>query len=1002
MDRVSSSGAVSCPPEEVLASFAAGTLGGAERQELEGHLARCSVCFEVVSALVAGAPPATSGSPPAHPSPVLARGTAVGRYLVLDCIGSGGMGVVYSAYDPGLDRKIALKLLSPSGPQGAASQRGQSLLQREARALARLSHPNVVTVYDVGNEAERVFVAMELVDGQTLGRWLASEQPSWRQVVRCFVEAGRGLAAAHVVGLVHRDFKPDNVLIGRDGKVRVTDFGLARAMRPEPATPSGEEAGRTESLAWSRSGAQAGTPRYMAPEQWLGKETGPWTDQFSFCVALWEALYGEPPFGGDAPDKVAQEVTSGRLRSVPAQRQGGVPAPIHAALVRGLQVEPTARHPSMEALLALLELEPARRRTRLVALLGSSLLLLGLLGAGILWRLSRPAELCAGGPTRVQSVWGDSVREGVRHGLMASGVPGADSTWALLARSVDVYTRDWATMHREACEATRVRGEQSEELLDRRMLCLNHALQRVSALARRLEHADRATADKALNAVYALPPLSECANVDALLNRPGLPQDAAVRQQVLALREQMAELETLNKLGRTREALPRAEALTRAAEALRFHPVQAEALLLEGTLRRMDEQLPRAVEVLDRAVLRAEAGHEDALAARAWMEMVFVDSGHRKELAAARRGIEHAQAKLERLDRQEPSLELQMLSARASLANAEGHFDEAFALDEERVRRMEQTLGPDAPDLGEALYNLASSLHMRGRSEEAYAAIQRSLELTERHWGPESRTLARGLNMFAIITRHRKQYSEARAAYERALRIHARLTGESSSEYVQTLANLALLLNVLGEQEAALSAFQRAVDIERGRKDSDPAELATLLTNMATVHNRQGHPSEALALCREALALRIAKLGPRHVMVGATLDTMGIALRKLGQHSQALEHFQREQEIFVSALAEDHPFRANAQVQIGKTLIALGRLDEARASLERALAFYARRPDKSLEQAEARLGLALVQWKRGGTDRPRAREQILELRERVGPASRAEIDALFEAPSTAH
>ncbi|WP_395827844.1 tetratricopeptide repeat protein [Archangium violaceum] len=939
----------------------------------------------------------TSRSQPLHPSPVLARGTAVGRYLVLDFIGSGGMGVVYSAYDPGLDRKIALKLLPPSGPHGASSPEGRFQLQREARALARLSNPHVVTVYDVGSDADQVFVAMELVDGQTLGKWLSSEQPSWQQVVRCFVEAGRGLAAAHAVGLVHRDFKPDNVLVGRDGKVRVTDFGLARVTRPVSATPPGEEAARTASLGGSRSGAQAGTPRYMAPEQWQGKETGPWADQFSFCVALWEALYGEPPFAGDTPAELAQEVTSGRPRSVPAHRQG-VPAWLHAALVRGLQTEPTARHPSMEALLALLEHDPIRRRRRVAALLGSSVLLLALLGVGALWWTRRPAELCAGGPSHVLSVWGDSTREGVRRGLLASGAPAAGTTWELLARSVDAYTRDWATMHREACEATRVRGEQSEELLDRRMLCLNRALQRVSALARQLEHADRATADKALNAAYALPPLSECANAEVLLDAPELPRDATVRQQVLALREQMVELETLRDLGRLKEALPRAEALTRTAEALHFHPVQAEALLLEGNLRRLDEQHPRAAELLNRAVLRAEAGHEDKLAALAWIDLAVVDSIHRKELAAARRSIEHAQAKLDRLGRPDPSLETQMLGVRASLADAEGHYDEALALDQERVKLMEQTLGPDAPKLGGALHNLAASLHMRGRLDEAYAAIQRSLVLTERHWGPDSLTLASGLNLLAIIARNRHQYPEARAAYERSLRIYAHQVGERSSNYSQTLANLALLLSTMGEHEAALSAFQRAVDIERGREGGDSSRLATILNNMAVVYNRLGRPSAALALCREALEIRTAKFGLRHVMVGATLDTLGVSLRKLGQFAQALEHFQREQEIFVSAFPEDHPYMGNAHYQIGMTLLELGRTAQARASLERALSIYERHPEQRQEQAEVRFGLARLEWKNGGPDdRLRARQRLLELREQVDSLTRAEMDAWLEA-----
>ncbi|WP_257461622.1 tetratricopeptide repeat protein [Archangium lipolyticum] len=995
MSQSSSSGASGCPPEQVLAGFASGSLPRTERSALEAHLARCSVCFEVVSALLAELGPAASVSSPAQPAPVLARGTAMGRYLLLDPIGVGGMGVVYSAYDPGLDRKVALKLLSPHGPHGASSPEGRLRLQREARALARLSHPNVVTVYDVGTEGEQVFVAMELVEGQTLGTWMSAGAHGWQQVLHCFQEAGRGLAAAHAVGLVHRDFKPDNVLIGREGRVRVTDFGLARVTEatPDPRPEDGVGAApgaRTGAQPSSLSGTQAGTPRYMAPEQWLGAASGPWTDQFSFCVALWEALYGEHPFTSGPPAALRQEVVAGHLRTAPAQRQ--IPTRIHAALVRGLQSEPSARHPSMEALLAVLEMDPARRRRRVAALVGASVLLVGLLGAGLAQWTYRSAQLCAGGTARVQSAWGAAARESVRRGLLASGAPGAERTWELLTQRVDAYTSDWASMHREACEATRVRGEQSEQLLDRRMLCLEHALRRMSALARQLEHADRATADKALDAVHALPSLTECANTAALLGAPGLPQEDSVRQQVLTLRGQLAELETLKELGHLKEALPRAEALTRAAEALAYPPLQAEVLLLEGELLQLDEQMPRAIERVHLAALRAERGHEDTLATRAWTMLGRIHGVERKEFAEAHRSIDYAQAKLDRLGHRDLLLETELLGIRAGLADREGKYAEAIALDQERVKVLEQQLGPDAPALASALYGLAASLYMQGRLDEAHTAIRRSVALSERHWGPETLKLATGLNLLAIITKHRHQLPEAREAYERALRIHARLSGETSSRYAQTLANLGSLFNALGENEKALAAFQRAVDIERASKERDTDSLANVLTNMASVYRQLGRFEEALAVNQEALSLRTAKFGPRHVLVGVSLDSMGISLMKLGRHTEALEHFRRELEIFTASFPEHHPHVATAHYQVGLALTRLGRLSQARASLERALAIFERHADLGPEQAETRFRLALLQWENGGADRSRARQRILELREQLEKEARAEVD----------
>ncbi|WP_224243477.1 serine/threonine-protein kinase [Hyalangium gracile] len=1002
MQPPSPSELAACPSEEVLVGLVEGTLQPRQREALDAHLARCSMCFEVVSALAGGSRPglATPGARPELPPPVLSRGTAVGRYLVLDRIGAGGMGVVYAAYDPELDRKLALKLLAPHVSHGDSSPEGQRL-QREARAMARLSHPNVVTVYDVGTAAGQVFVAMELVDGQTLGAWLTAEPRTWRQVVHCFTEAGRGLAAAHAVGLVHRDFKPDNVLVGRDGKVRVTDFGLARAAQPMPGTPpSPQEASAPSESAprqppglhgTSLTGAQAGTPRYMAPEQWLGAATGPWTDQFSFCVALWEALYGEPPFAGTTPAALAQGVIIGRVGAAPARRQG-VPASIHAALLRGLQKEPAARHPSMEALLDALESHPARRRRRVLALLAVGALCVALPGVAV-WRAERPAELCTGGRARVLEVWGSSAREGVRLGLLASKAPTAESIWEALAQRMDTYTADWASMHREACEATRVRGEQSDELLGRRMLCLDRALQRVTALAHQLEQADATSAGKAVDAALALPPLRKCADAEALLGAPGLPEDAAVRQQVLALREQMAKVKTQGQLGRVQEALASAEALTRTAEALPYRPVQAEALLLEGDLRVQAEQYPKARELLRRAVLRAEAGREDAAAVEAWTTLALLEGTYQTEFAEAHRCVEHAQAGLERLGRQELILSAMLMGARAGLAYGEGHWAESLALDQERVQLLEKALGQDSPELAGALHNLALSLiQAEGRAEEAHEALQRSLVMTERLWKTDSVEFAKIQATLAVIERHRKRYPEARAAYERALDVYGRVLGEHSSTYSLTLGNLALLLSSQGEHEAAIAAYQRAVALQREVKGRQSDTLALLLTNQADAYVEAGRYPEAIEAGREALSIRTAMLGPRHLEVGVTLYVLGVTLRKQGQLPQALEHLQQACDIIAASLPADHPYQGTCWTDIGHTQLLLGRLAQARTLLGRALTLFEGRPEKDQERLKAKVLLAQVQWEEGGSGRKLARQQVLELREQAEKAVRAEID----------
>ncbi|HEY0986509.1 MAG TPA: serine/threonine-protein kinase, partial [Kofleriaceae bacterium] len=280
------------------------------------------------------------------PAPELARGTTVGRYIVLERIGQGGMGTVYRAYDPDLDRNVALKLVraDPRNPDHRARLRGRLL--REAQTLARLAHPNVVAVHDVGTHDDSVFVAMELVDGTTLTRGLADEAPALPRILALFAAAARGLAAAHEVSIIHRDFKPDNAIVGRDGRVRVLDFGLARAVRGELDDGGGGLAlGSTDATA---SGQVVGTPAYMAPEQLAGSELDERADQYSFCVALYEALYGMRP----GPD----------VTEVPGRTPGGarVPGRLRAALLRGLAPDPAARHRSMHALVDELERRPRR------------------------------------------------------------------------------------------------------------------------------------------------------------------------------------------------------------------------------------------------------------------------------------------------------------------------------------------------------------------------------------------------------------------------------------------------------------------------------------------------------------------------------------------------------------------------------------------------------------------------------------------------------------------
>ena len=360
-----------CPAEEDIAAFVRGCIEASLRSALEAHVAECAACRRLLSALARAAgsesPVADDSVAPTLPvasstsETELPPGARFGRYRVLDWLGAGGMGVVYAAYDADLNRKVALKVLRNDGTGGSDQRPIRDLLLVEAQAMARLAHPNVVTVFDVGSVDDRVFLAMELIEGQTLAAWLRAGRRKPSEILAMFVAAGRGLAAAHAAGLIHRDFKPDNVLVGSDGRVCVTDFGLAR-----PAAPTTDAAARDPSDPAAAGAPQtglAGTLAYMAPEQYLGASVDARADQFSFAVALYEALHGERPF--------AAPPVSGDPPAVTAPPRRGVPVALRQVLLRALRRDPDERYPSIAELLAALTPRPRRARNLAVAAIAS-------------------------------------------------------------------------------------------------------------------------------------------------------------------------------------------------------------------------------------------------------------------------------------------------------------------------------------------------------------------------------------------------------------------------------------------------------------------------------------------------------------------------------------------------------------------------------------------------------------------------------------------------------
>ena len=447
-------------------------MGGPRSQDQSDPLAETAAAPIEETATSAGSarPPPAEGERP----------SMIGRYRITDVLGAGAMGIVYSAVDPDLERTIALKVLL-----GANSDAGRARLLREARAMAKLSHGAVVTVHEVGTAAGVDYVAMELIDGSTLAEWISRDQPSEEAILDAFAHAGRGLAAAHAKGLVHLDFKPQNVLRSKSGRVVVTDFGLARAafeahdVSPEAAQRISTRDAGSLSSTLTQTGAVLGTPAYMAPEQHDGSEVGPAADQFAYCVALWEALSGERPFKGQTLAQVRQHID----RGPDAESEAKLPRRLRPVLRRGLAVRPAARFSNMEALLAAMSKRSARVGVTLAALGVVGMVIGGVVVLGSSKRATVPPVVVPEGCGPAETELAAFTRSPARAGL-------ADSAVQLAA--LDALAADWIATQRDVC------ARQHDPDHARRMTCLRatrHDLELALAAFAALPASARANAD---------------------------------------------------------------------------------------------------------------------------------------------------------------------------------------------------------------------------------------------------------------------------------------------------------------------------------------------------------------------------------------------------------------------------------------------------------------------------------------------------------------------------
>ncbi len=898
----------------------------------------------------------------------LREGSRVGRYLVIQVVGTGGMGVVYRAFDPDLERLVALKLLRPVRGDDESSVNAHDHLLLEAKALARVSHPHVVAVYDVGTFGGDVFIAMELVEGQTLGDWLASAPRTPREIMAAFLDAGEGLAAAHQAGVVHRDFKPDNVIVARDGRIRVLDFGIARApvgsMAPgaEPESPSAagaptEHAGTPEHAHTITLGALSGTPRYMAPEQHLGEPSDARTDEFSFCVSLYEALQGEHPFGSDdMPLARIERVVRGTPVAPAASK---VPPWLRRVLLRGLSCEPGGRYPSMRALLDALRADPALARRRWLSRAGIGLLA-GVALFGVMRTTRERSMVCTGAEARLAGVWDAARDERVRTALHATGAAYADEAYLGAKRALDAYARSWVLVRKEACEATEVRREQSADLLDLRMTCLDDRLAAMRAQVDVLAAADVAVAAKATQAAEALPPIALCSDAAALRAPIRLPSDPLTRQRFEVVREATARGRALNESGKYQDANGVLEHALSDAHALAYRPAEAEAAYALGVSRDRLGRYKEAEETFTDAVLLAEAGRSDAISARAWSRLAWVVGERQGRYSEAQRLARHAHAKIDRMDDRD-ALEGELLDIESALAYREHRYEDAIALGRGAIEHLRRAYGPSHALVAHALVDVADAEMELGKLNEALADYHESLVLEERTLGPEHPDLASSLNNQGIALKRLLRFDEATASYERSLAIREKALGADHPQNAATIYNL-------GEVLAAAGRFDRALPMEQ-----------------------------------RALALLERDLGPAHPDVAEALYGVAEVLRALGRAEDARADYARALAIDEKAFGANHPALAGPLTGLGEVACAEHRPEEAIAPLSRALTLRQADPRDVSALASTRfaLGRALYESAR---DKRRGHALVAEARSELaslGPVAENDLTAV-DAWTVAH
>jgi eukaryotic-like serine/threonine-protein kinase len=927
------------PADDTLGAFVKRALAPGQMESITSHLESCRDCRDIVVAAVrAEAPRRFAHGTPSLPitipkprTPARQLGARVGRYELRSMLGAGGMGEVYEAHDSELDRAIALKVLRP-GLAGDATTLTERLV-RESRLMAKVAHPAVIAVHDVGRDGDTVFIAMELIRGETLGGYVARTTPTWREITSLYERAARGLAAAHAAGIVHRDFKPDNVLVelGRDhqhSRVVVTDFGIAR-LQGTPTEPSAASS-HTGHLELTRTGTAVGTPAYMAPEQLAGETVDARADVFAFCISLWEGVFRERPFRGQTIDEI-----HAALAVAPRAPHTRVPARLVRALERGLARDPGDRWPDIGTLAD--ELAAIVGRRKRVALAASAL---GLVGIGIAGALvialgtKAAASTCPTSRTRLATAWDAARRAHIEQAFAATGLPYAAATVQHVEAALDSYGNKWVSMADDACRATHVTGEQSDEALDLRSECLRDRLAALRATTDVLATADHAVVDKAGRLVSDLTPIADCADI-ATLKRPiRPPADPARRAMVESIHDKLATARVMDRAGRGQDALADGRATLQLAQAAQ-DPQSVAAAESQLAGRYAIVQDPAAETTFEQAFVDAERANDDTTAIASAISLVGLVGDVRNRYADGLRWSKIADGLLDRHpDDLEGRSQLELKVAEIEIG--QGGYKPAL----ERLRHA-LALAHQRAASGEAADLDLAAIHMKlgdalryVHDGDAVAEMKEALALYQRWYGPDHPQVAlahNGLsNALADLGRNEEAVSELRLAQASLVKTVA----PTNAMLGMIHRHLAMtLIFIPGHMEEALAEARASLDAEnRGPRDKakDHQGVAIVLMEMHRF-------DEALAELLPQMAPLEAAMGKDDNSIAALATHIGEAYRLSKRCAQAVPYYQRAVVIDEKTSGPDDMTVAAVHGLIGRCEVDVGQFEPARAELERAL-----------------------------------------------------------------